>query len=110
MYTDPIMDGKPLERYAVTYEYGDLLSVIKAVRDLKLPDVLRKIAGEYVDILLIMAITRVIRPKAMDLLGEWYEDSYISTIYSADVSLGVLSRATTALGKINLNHAFLHET
>ena len=108
-YIAPMKDGKPVERYAVTYTYGDLLPVIRAARDLKLPDILRKIAGEYADTLMLMAISRVIRPEAMDLVGEWYEDSYISTIYVADVSSAALSRAMTALGKMNLNHAFLHE-
>ena len=60
------MDGKPVERYAVTYTYGDLLPVIRAARDLKLHDILRKIAGEYADTLMLMAINRVIRPEAMD--------------------------------------------
>jgi transposase len=109
-YIAPIMDGKTVERYAATYTYGDLLPVIRAARDLKLPDILKKIAGEYADILLIMAINRIIRPEAMDLIGAWYEDSYISTIYSADLSSAALSRAMTALGRMNLNHAFLNET
>ena len=108
-YIAPIVDGKPVERYAVTYTYGDLLPVIMAARDLKLPDILRKIAGEYADTIMIMAINRVIRPEAMDLIQEWYEDSYISTIYSADLSSAALSRAMSSLGKMNLNHAFLHE-
>ncbi|MCL4315112.1 MAG: hypothetical protein M1454_05250 [Candidatus Thermoplasmatota archaeon] len=45
----------------------------------------------------------------MDLVSEWYEDSYISTIYIADMSSATLSKAMTALGKMNLNHAFLNE-
>ena len=108
-YIAPMKDGKPVERYAVTYTYGDLLPVIKAARDLKLPDILKKIAGEYADILLTMAINRIIRPEAMDLISEWYEDSYMSTVYSADLSSATLSRAMAALGKMNLNHAFLNE-
>ncbi|MGP6238841.1 IS1634 family transposase [Cuniculiplasma sp. SKW4] len=108
-YIAPIMDGKTVERYAVTYTYGDLLPVIRAARDLKLPDILRKIAGEYADTLMIMAINRVIRPEAMDLIQEWYDDSYISTVYAADMSSAALSRAMTAIGKMNLNHAFLNE-
>ena len=108
-YIAPIVDGKPVERYTVTYTYGDLLPVIMAARDLKLPDILRKISGEYADTIMIMAINRVIRPKAMDLIREWYEDSYISTIYVADMSSASLSRAMSSLGKMNLNHAFLNE-
>ena len=108
-YIAPIRDGKPVEKYAVTYTYGDLLPVIRAARDLNLPDILKRIAGEYADILIIMAINRVIRPEAMDLIGEWYEDSYISTVYVADTSSGTLSRAMIECGKMNLNHAFLKE-
>ena len=59
--------------------------------------------------MLIIAINRIVRPEAMDLASEWYEDSYISTIYIADMSSAALFRAMTALGKMNLNHAFLHE-
>ena len=102
-------DGKPVDKYAVTYTYSDLLPVIMAARDLKLPDILKKIAGEYADILLIIAINSVVRPEAMDLVSEWYGDSYISTIYIADMSSAALSRAMTALGKMNPNHAFPHE-
>ena len=101
-------DGKPVEKYAVTYTYGDLLPVIMAARDLNLNDILKKVAGEYADILLIIAIIRIVRPEAMDLVGECYEDPYIVKIYIADMSSAALSRAMTALGKMNLNHAFLH--
>ena len=101
-YIAPVKGGKPVEKYAVTYTYCDLLPVIMAARDLNLTDILKKIAGELADILLIIAINRIVRPGAMDLVGEWYEDSYISTIYIADMS-------SAALGKMNLNFAFLHE-
>ena len=90
-------DGKPVEKYAVTYTYGDLLPVIMAAIDLNLTDILKKIAGEYADILMIIASNRIVRPKAMDLVGDWYEDSCISTIYIADMSSAALSRAMTAL-------------
>ena len=74
------MDGKPVDKYAVKYTHGDLIPVIKVARDLILPDVLKKIAAEYADILMIMAINHDIRTEAMDLVDEWYVDSYISTI------------------------------
>ena len=64
---------------------------------------------EYADILMLMAINRVIRPEAMDLIQEWHDDSYISTIYVADMSSAALPRAMAALGKMNSNHAFLNE-
>ncbi|MCL4480702.1 MAG: hypothetical protein M1113_04375 [Candidatus Thermoplasmatota archaeon] len=38
-------DGKPVEKYAVTYTYGDLLTVITSARDLNLPDILRREQG-----------------------------------------------------------------
>jgi ABC-type hemin transport system ATPase subunit len=60
--------------------------LIRAARYLKLPDILRNIAGEYADTIMIMAINHVIRPEAMYLIQEWYEDSHISRIYSADLS------------------------
>ena len=84
-YIAPMKDGKPVEKYAVTYTYGDLLPVIMAAIDLNLTDILKKIAGEYADILLIIAFNRIVRPEAMDLVSEWYEDSYISTIYIAEM-------------------------
>ena len=99
-YIAPLKDGKPVEKYAVAYTYGDLLPAIKAAKELNLPHVLKKIAGEYADTLMIMAINCVIRQEAMDL---------IDTIYGADLSSATLSRAMTACGKMNLNHAFLNE-
>ena len=50
------MDGESVERYAVTYTYCDLLPLIRAARDLKLPDILSKIAEEYADTMMIIAI------------------------------------------------------
>ena len=35
-YIGPVKGGKVAQRTAVTHSYGDLLSVMKAVRDLKL--------------------------------------------------------------------------
>jgi hypothetical protein len=36
-----------------------------AARDLKLPDILRKISGEYADTIMIMVINLIIRPEAI---------------------------------------------
>jgi hypothetical protein len=105
----PIMDGKTVERYAVTYTQCDLLPVIMAAKDLKPSDILGKITVEYGDTLVIMAINLVIIPEAMDLIPECYDDSYISTIYVSDMSSAALSKAMAACGKINLNHAFHDE-
>ena len=63
-------DGNVVKRKAVTYSYGDLIPVMKAVRDLKLQDILGRILGEDATTVLIMAMNRVIRPEAMDLLEE----------------------------------------
>ena len=38
-------DGKPVEKYAVTYTYGDLFPVIMAARDVNAGQDLCKIAG-----------------------------------------------------------------
>ncbi len=58
---------------------------------------------------MVLALNRVIRPEAMDLIEEWYEDSYISTIYSVDLSSATLSRVMAACGRMNLNQAYLNE-
>jgi hypothetical protein len=63
------MGEKSVEKYALTYTYGDLLPVIMAARDLNFPDILKKIAGEYTDILLIIAINCIVRPEAMYLVS-----------------------------------------
>ena len=68
-YIAPMKDGKPAEKYAVKYTYGDLLPVIMAARELNLNDILKKKAGEYADILLIIAINRIVRPEAMYLVS-----------------------------------------
>ena len=60
-----------------TEEVDKIIKKIKVETGMeKLPDILKKIAGEYADILLIIAINHIVRPEAMDLVGEWYEDSY----------------------------------
>ena len=61
------------------------------------------------DSLMIMATNCIVRQEAMEQVSKWYDDSYISTIYSADLLSAALSRAMTALGKVNLNHAFLND-
>lgn len=108
-YIAPMKDGKPVERSAKTYTYGDLIPVMKAARELSIPEILEKIAGEYASTIMVLALNRVIRPEAMDLIEEWYEDSYISTIYSADLSSATLSRVMAVCGKMNLNQAYLNE-
>jgi hypothetical protein len=82
---------------------------MKASRDLNLPEILKMIAGKYVNAILITAFNRVIRPETIDLISEWYEDSYISTQYTVDVSSAAISRAMTALGRVSLKQAFLSE-
>ena len=52
-----------MEKTVTTYSYGDLLPVMKVLKDLNLPGMLKNIVGEHSTIVLIMAINRVIRPK-----------------------------------------------
>ena len=54
------LEREPVEKYAVTYTYGDLLPIIMAVRDVNLLSIFKKIVREYADTLMIMAINRVI--------------------------------------------------
>ena len=108
-YIGPVKDGNVVKRTAVTYSYGDLIPVMKAVRDLKLQDILGRILGEDATTVLIMAMNRVIRPEAMDLLEEWYDDSYISTIYPVSLSSSTLSRVMKTVGSMDANHLYLNE-
>ena len=62
-YIGPVNDGKVVEKTVTTYSYGDLLPVMKVLKDLNLPGMLKNIVGEHSTIVLIMAINRVIRPK-----------------------------------------------
>lgn len=68
-----------------------------------------RIAGDHRNAVMIMAVNRVIRPVSMELTEEWYEDSYISTLYRADTLPSTLSRVMSAIGSMNLNHSFLDE-
>jgi transposase len=108
-YIGPLKDGKLVEKTAITYTYGDLLPVMKAVRDLKLPEILKKVIGDHADTVMIMAVNRVIRPEAMDIMEEWYEDSYISTLYGVEMSSATLSRVLGTIGTMNPNNSFLKE-
>ncbi|MGC8645561.1 MAG: IS1634 family transposase [Thermoplasmata archaeon] len=108
-YIGQLKDGKLVEKTAMTYSYGDLIPVMKASRDLNLPEILGRIAGEHRDALMVMAVNRVIRPVSMDLIEEWYEDSYISMLYRADTSSPTLSRVMSTIGSMNPNHSFLNE-
>ena len=91
------------------YTFGDLIPAIKATRGLKLPDILKKVSRGLCRHPDDNGHQRVIRPKSMALVGKWHEDSYISTIHSADLSSEKLSKEMLALGKMNLTHAFLDE-
>lgn len=82
---------------------------MEAAHDLNLYEIVGRVARDQRGALMIMAVNRVIRPVSMDLVEEWYEDSYITTIYVADTSSAALSRAMIACGKMNLNHASLKE-
>lgn len=108
-YMGPVKDGKIVERSARTYTYGELMPVMKAIKELNLQEILSKILGDYAGTVLIMAINRVIRPEAMNNLEEWYGDSYLSQLYTADLSPSSLSRILKAVGGMNPNHSFLVE-
>ncbi len=108
-YIGPMRDGKVVQKTAVTYTYGDLLPVMKVVRDLNLAGILERILGENYKTVLVMAINHVIRPEAMNNIQEWYEDSYISRIYVSDLGSSSLSRIMESIGSINANHSFLRE-
>ncbi len=108
-YIGQLKDGKLVETTAMTYSYGDLIPIMNAVHDLNLHEILGRIAGEHRDALMVMAVNHVIRPVSMDLIEEWYEDSYISTLYRADTSSSTLSRLLSVIGSMNPNHSFLKE-
>ena len=44
-YIGPVSDGKLVEKTVTTYSYGDLLPVMKVLKDLNLPGMLRNIVG-----------------------------------------------------------------
>lgn len=108
-YIGPLKNGKLVQKTAVTYTYGDLLPVMKAVRDLNLESILQRTVGDHSMTVMIMAMNRVIRPEAMDLIEEWYEDSYISRIHDTNLSSASLSRVMNAVGSMNPNYSFLKE-
>ena len=105
-YIGPLQDGKVVQKTAVTYAYGDLLPLMKAIRDLNIAEVLAKVVKEYSTIVLTMAINRIISSEAME---PWYEDSYLSTLYHIDISSSSISKAIEAIGAMNLNDLFLKE-
>jgi len=44
-YIGPVSDGKLVEKTVTTYSYGDLLPVMKVLKDINLPGMLRNIVG-----------------------------------------------------------------
>ena len=80
-----------MERTVTTYSYCDLLPVMKVLKDLNLPRMLRNLVGEHDTIVLILAINRVIRPEAMNNVESWYDDSYLKVIYPANMNSSNLS-------------------
>jgi len=105
-YIGPVQDGKVVQKTAVTYAYGDLLPLMKAIRDLNIAEILAKVVKEYSTIILTMAINRIISSEALET---WYEDSYLSTLYRIDLSSSSISKAIEAIGTMNLNDLFLKE-
>ncbi len=75
-----------MEKTVITYSYGDLLPVMKVLKDLNLPGMLKNIVGEHSTVVLMMAINRVIRPEAMNNVESWYDDSYLKVIYPANMN------------------------
>ena len=108
-YIGPVSDGKLVEKTVTTYSYGDLLPVMKVLKDINLPGMLRNIVGEHATIVLILAINRVIRPEAMNNVESWYDDSYLKVIYPANMNSSNLSKVMESVGNMNPNHGFLKE-
>ena len=108
-YIGPVNNGKVVEKTVTTYSYGDLLPVMKVLKDINLPGMLKNVVGEYATTVLIMAINRVIRPEAMNNLESWYDDSYLKVIYPANMNSSNLSKVMEAVGNMNPNHGFLKE-
>ena len=109
MYIGPVNDGKVVEKPVSTYSYGDLLPVMKVVKDLNLHGKLKNVVGEHATIVLIMAINRVIRQEAMNNVESWYNDSYLKVIYPANMNSSNLSKVMEFVGNMNPNHGFLKE-
>ena len=105
-YIGPVQDGKVVQKTAVTYAYGDLLPLMKAIRDLNIAEILAKVVKEYSTIVLTMAINKIISSEAME---PWYEDSYLSRLHRIDISSSSISKAKEAIGAMNLNNLFLKE-
>ena len=108
-YIAPVQDGKVVENTVTAYSYGDLLPVMKAVRDLDLQGMLKNVVGDHSTAVLILAINRVIRPEAMNNVEPWFEDSYLSTIHPVNMRSSNISKVMEAVGDMNPNHGFLKE-
>ena len=89
-YIGPVNDGKVVEKTVITYSYGDLLPVMKVVKDLNLHGMLENVVGEHATIVLIMAINRVIRQEAMNNVESWYDDSYLKVIYPTNMNSSMI--------------------
>lgn len=97
-YLGKNMNGKPVKirevmntdkgslllpsRSMISYGYGELLPILKVIKDLHIDKYLGDILNEQQrNMVLTMSISRVVRPTAMHLLKTWYEGSFLSCIY-----------------------------
>lgn len=109
-YIGIVKDGKPVESTVKTYSYGDLIPVMKAMHDLNIDKILKSIAPDYADLIMIMAINRIIRHESMNNISSWFDDTYLSTLYDdLDLSSQNISKCMGNIGRMDINHAYLNE-
>lgn len=97
-YLGKNMNGKPIKirevmntgtgsfllpsRSMISYGYGELLPVLKIIKDLHIDKYLGDILNQQQrNMVLTMGIGRVVRPLALHMLNTWYEGSFLSCVY-----------------------------
>jgi transposase len=97
-YLGKNMNGKPVKirevmntdtgsfllpsRSMTSYGYGELLPVLKIIKDLHIDRYLGDVLNEQQrNMVLTMSISRMVRPTALHTLKTWYEGSFLSSLY-----------------------------
>jgi len=91
------------------FDYGDIIPLVYIVEDLTINNILKELLPEdKTNLLLTIAMNRIINPVSMDNIKIWYERTYLHEMYGNDLPLSSssLSAFLEKLGTSNINMEF----
>ena len=91
------------------FDYGDIVPLINIIEELTINNILKELLPENKsNLLLTIAINRLVNPVSMDNIKTWYERTYLHELYGNKLPLSSSSLSTflEKLGSSNINMEF----